>query len=78
MNIVTRLTQKYQTTIPADVRKALGLRAGDYVEFAVKGGKVSVRKAEKRLSEDVLFALAQTYAMRDWDTPEDDEAFRDL
>ena len=78
MNAVTRLTRKNQTTIPLAVRKALGLKAGDYVEFAVTEKTVAVRKASRQISEDVLFKLAQTHAMRDWDTPEDDEAFGDL
>jgi AbrB family looped-hinge helix DNA binding protein len=75
---VTRLTTKHQTTIPVEVRRALGLRAGDQVEFSVEGGTVMLRKAEPRLSDDVVFRLVQAHAMRDWDTPEDDEAFRDL
>ena len=78
MSTVTRLTTKHQTTIPAEVRRVLGLRAGDQVEFRVEGGTVTLRKAEPRLSEDVVFRLIQAQAMRDWDTPEDDEAFRDL
>jgi antitoxin PrlF len=75
---VTRLTTKHQTTIPVEVRRALGLRAGDQVEFSVDGGTVTLRKAETRLSDDLVFRLIQTHATRDWDTPEDDEAFRDL
>jgi antitoxin PrlF len=75
---VTRLTTKHQTTIPVEVRRALGLEAGDQVEFRVEGGTVTLRKAEPRLSDDLVFRLVQTHAMRDWDTPEDDEAFRDL
>lgn len=75
---VTRLTTKHQTTIPLEVRRALGLQAGDQVEFSVDGSTVTLRKAEPRLSEDLLFRLVQAHAMRDWDTPEDDEAFRDL
>lgn len=78
MTTVTRLTTKHQTTIPAEVRHALDLEAGDQVEFSVEGKTVTLRKAEPRLSEDLLFRLVQTHAMRDWDTPEDDEAFRDL
>jgi hypothetical protein len=57
---------------------ALGLRAGDQVEFSVEGSTVTLRKAEPRLSDDLVFRLVQAHAMRDWDTPEDDEAFRDL
>jgi antitoxin PrlF len=78
MSTVTRLTAKHQTTIPAEVRRVLGLRAGDQVEFSVEGSTVMLRKAEPRLSEDLVFRLVQAHAMRDWDTPEDDEAFRDL
>ena len=78
MATVTRLTTKHQTTIPVEVRRALGLKAGDQVEFSVEGNAVTLRKAEPRLSEDLVFRLVQALAMRDWDTPEDDEAFRDL
>ena len=78
MATVTRLTTKHQTTIPLEVRRALGLQAGDQVEFSVDGRTVTLRKADPRLSDELVFRLVQTHAMRDWDTPEDDEAFRDL
>jgi AbrB family looped-hinge helix DNA binding protein len=78
MPTVTRLTTKHQTTIPAEVRRVLGLQAGDQVEFRVEGTTVTLRKAKTRLSDDLVFRLVQAHAMRDWDTPEDDEAFRDL
>jgi antitoxin PrlF len=78
MATVTRLTTKHQTTVPLEVRRVLGLEAGDRVEFHVEGTKVTLRKAEPQLSEDMVFPLIQTHAMRDWDTPQDDEAFHDL
>ena len=59
-----------------EVRRVLGLEAGDRVEFQVEGSMVRLRKAERELSDDLVFRLVQTHAMRDWDTPEDDEAFR--
>ncbi len=78
MPSITRLTTKHQTTIPLEVRRALGLKAGDQVEFRVEGSAATLRKAEPRPSDDLVFRLLQTHAMRDWDTPEDDEAFREL
>ena len=78
MSTVTRLTSKHQTTIPLAVRRMLGLQAGDRVEFRVEGTTVTLREAEREMTEDLVFRLVQTHAMRDWDTPEDDEAFRDL
>jgi len=78
MSTVTRLTTKHQTTIPLEVRRALGLEAGDRVEFRVEGTTVTLRRVERELSDDLVFRLVQTHAMRDWNTPEDDQAFRDL
>jgi antitoxin PrlF len=75
---VTRLTTKHQTTIPVEVRRALGLKAGDQMEFSVDDNVVTLRKAEPRLSDEPMFRLVQAHAMRDWDTPEDDEAFHGL
>ena len=78
MATVTRLTTKHQTAIPLEVRRVLGLEAGDLVEFQVEGTLVTLRKAQRELSDDLVFRLVQTHAMRDWDTPEDDEAFPDF
>jgi len=78
MPTITRLTTKHQTTIPAAVRRALGLKAGDRVAFAIKGRWVTIAKAKPGLSEDLAWRLTRARSMGDWDTPEDDEAFRDL
>ncbi len=78
MAIITKLTTKHQTTIPAEVRSVLGVKAGDQVEFQIENDRVTISKAKPGLSDDLAFGLAQATSMRDWDTPEDDEAFRDL
>jgi AbrB family looped-hinge helix DNA binding protein len=44
VSTVTRLTTKHQSTIPVEVRRALGLWAGDQVEFSVEGSIVTLRK----------------------------------
>lgn len=38
-----KLTDEYQITIPSEVRKRLGLRAGDVVYLALEGEKVVLR-----------------------------------
>ena len=35
----SRLTKKYQITLPVEVRKQLGLKAGDLVVIALEGGR---------------------------------------
>ena len=74
--MLSKITSKGQTTIPASVRKKLGLRTGDLVEFKVaKGGAVTLAKAD-RLDAAFLKLAEETFA--DWNSKEDDEAFRDL
>ena len=73
---VSKLTSKNQTTIPAPVREALGLSAGDLLSFEIMaGGSVMVRKWTPI---DLEFALAVESTLSEWATPEDDEAYRDL
>ncbi len=38
-----KLTEKYQITIPTEVRRRLGLKAGDLVYLAVEGDQVALR-----------------------------------
>jgi AbrB family looped-hinge helix DNA binding protein len=73
--LTSRLTSKGQATIPADVRKALNLKTGDRVLFELKGGTVSLRRAEKL--DRGFMALADA-AFDEWNSPEDEAAFRGL
>jgi AbrB family looped-hinge helix DNA binding protein len=75
MRMVTRVTTKGQATIPAEVRKRLKLKAGDSVVFRFEGRRVVLSKADRL---DPAFLKLQQQAFADWDTPEADEAFRDL
>ena len=42
----TKLTRKGQMTVPADVRRELGLREGDRIVVACGDGVVTIRRAE--------------------------------
>ena len=44
MSTVAKVTTKGQITIPKDVRRALGLRTGDEVEFVPANGGFSFRR----------------------------------
>jgi AbrB family looped-hinge helix DNA binding protein len=39
------ITQKGQVTVPAEIRRALGLRPGDSILFMVSGGHVTIERA---------------------------------
>jgi antitoxin PrlF len=72
---LSRLTSKGQATIPAPVRRALRLGAGDRVAFELANGKVTLRKADML---DRAFLKVAEAAFEDWSSPEDEAAFRDL
>jgi AbrB family looped-hinge helix DNA binding protein len=71
----SRLTQKYQATIPAEVRRALGLKQGDVIQFDVDGDRVSIRK-QTRADRAYLEALEAT--LPEWSSTYDDEAYAEL
>jgi antitoxin PrlF len=73
--LLSKVTSKGQTTIPVSVRKKLGLKSGDLVEFKVGKGGVMLSKAD-RLDAAFLKLAQQTFSH--WNSKEDDEAFRDL
>lgn len=75
MTEASKLTSKYQATIPKSVREKLGLKAGDTVVFKEQGGLIVFAKATKA-DLDYLRSLEST--LSEWASPEDDEAFRDL
>jgi AbrB family looped-hinge helix DNA binding protein len=71
----SRLTSKGQATIPVEVRKALRLKEGDSVVFEMQKGKVTIRRAEPL--DRTFLKLAET-TFEEWNSPEDEAAFREL
>ena len=72
----SRLLSTGQATIPATVRKKLHLKAGDTVIFEESAaGSVLLRKAEP-LDLEFLSALEET--LSEWNSENDEQAYRDL
>lgn len=72
---ISKLTRKYQATIPGPVRAALGLEAGDSIAFDLEGDTVRVRKARP---VDLAFTRALEGTLQEWGSVADDDAYRDL
>lgn len=71
----SRLTSKYQTTIPADARKFLDLKQGDAVVFEIQNGQVIVRKATPL---DLEYAVALSGTLEEWHSDNDEAAYGNL
>lgn len=72
---VSRVSAKGQVTIPAEIREAMSLQAGDLLLYEMEGKIVKIRKLEPF---DAAYHAAVSETLGEWDSPEDDEAFRDL
>ena len=71
----SKLTSKFQATVPTPVRKALQLKAGDVVGFEIEGNEVKLRRATPL---DLAFTQALEGTLDEWSSAKDDEAFKDL
>lgn len=75
MRQVSRVTSKFQATIPLVVRRKLGLKPGDAVVFEIEDDAVTVRRAT---AIDREYAKAVEGTLTEWLSKEDEEAYRDL
>ena len=76
MSQLAKISSKGQVTVPASIRKTLGAKSGDMLIWDVASdGTVIVRRARE---VDVSYLSAVSGTLSEWDSEEDDEAFRDL
>jgi AbrB family looped-hinge helix DNA binding protein len=71
----SKLTKKYQATIPEPVRRLLHQESGDEIAFDIEGDNVHLRKARPI---DLAFAQGVEATLTEWATEADEEAYRDL
>jgi antitoxin PrlF len=72
---ISKLTKKYQATVPASIREELSLSAGDSIAFELSNGEVRLKKASPM---DIEFAAALVPTLSEWDSDNDEEAYSDL
>ncbi len=73
--LASKLTTKYQTTVPEKVRKILGLKKGDFVCFEIKKSTVTIKKLSPL---DLQFAKSLQDTFSEWNSKNDEEAYGDL
>lgn len=64
----SRMTRKGQVTIPAELRKELGLKEGDRVEFVRENGSLHIRKPDS-----VVLRTARSVIPPPWANKSDQE-----
>jgi antitoxin PrlF len=69
------LTAKGQVTVPREIREKLRLQPRDVLGYEVEGDAIKVRKIPRL---DAAWHRALSHTLDEWNSPEDNEAFRDL
>ncbi len=75
MSHFSKVTVKYQATIPREVREFLGVKQGDMVAYAIEEGVVKLRRASPL---DLAYHAALAGTLGEWNSKADDDAYRDL
>ena len=75
MQHVSKLSTKGQVTIPAGLRKAIGIKPGDMVAYELRGKSLKIKKIDPF---DAAYHVAVAETLGEWNSPEDEEAFNDL
>ena len=72
----SKLTSKFQTTIPQDIRATLKLKAGDQIIFEITRDKQVVIK--KAMPADIAYLKALESTLSEWNSKNDEEDYSDL
>jgi antitoxin PrlF len=72
---ISKVSTKYQATIPLKVRKFLGIKQGDAVAYDIENGEVKLRRA---IPVDLAYSRAVAATLSEWDSKADDDAYGDL
>ena len=72
---ISKLTKKYQATVPKAVRKKLKLNAGDAIAFEIDNDIIKLRKATPI---DIEFSSALVPTLSEWESQNDEEAYNGL
>lgn len=74
--VTSRLTSKYRTTVPKEIRSELDLKSGDKIVYELlKDGTVIVRKNSPM---DIEYLHSLDAIMNEWESEEDERAYKNL
>ncbi|WP_411727765.1 AbrB/MazE/SpoVT family DNA-binding domain-containing protein [Methyloglobulus sp.] len=76
MSQLAKISSKGQVTVPVDVRRKLHLTTGDTLAWETEpDGRIWVRRL---VPLDIDYLAAVNGTLSEWNSAEDDEAYRDL
>ena len=71
----SKLTSKFQATIPGAIREKLDLEAGDTLAFQLEDDRVVLRKVTPL---DLAYLASLETTLSEWNSEHDEDAYGDL
>lgn len=72
---LSKITSKYQVTVPSDIRSVLGVKAGDRLEFIIENDQVLLKKPNPI---DWTYVESLEYGLSEWTSKQDCLAYDNL
>ena len=69
-NLISTVSRKGQTTLPASIRRLLHIEPGDSIKYEIEDDVIRIRKAE---GVDLEWAIAIESTLTEWSSPKDDD-----
>ena len=73
---LSKITSKYQATIPKKIRETLELNSGDTIAFQITESGVVILQKSKPIDKVYLQELNDT--MSEWNSEEDEQSYKHL
>ncbi len=72
---ISRISTKGQISIPKKIRETLGVKPGDLIAYETENGVVMLKRVDPF---DIAFHTALSDTLDEWNSTEDDNAFKNL
>lgn len=66
----SKISEKGQTTIPKEIRDALGIHSGDLIQYEVEGNVIKLRKLD---AEENIWLKSIETTLEEWHGSDDDD-----
>lgn len=76
MKKASKVTSKFQATIPKEIRHSLHIESGDTIVFEILSDNTVVIKKATQFDKEYLKAVQET--LSEWESSYDEEAFKHL
>ncbi len=66
----SKISEKGQTTVPKEIRDALGIHSGDLIQYEVEGNVIKLRKLD---AEENIWLKSIETTLEEWHGSDDDD-----